>query len=436
MKGENLIPIAGELESVAQDGIVAAAESIYDYNFELNQEEINKQHYDALVSLGWTPPIPEPADTDEDGWGSDPNYDNVSTFVINESVSDPASMITGGYMTGGTTINDLRHVIKRIRTKSHRYTIDNENSGVFTITQLDDNGVSTVDNKNVIVKLPTFWYKCNTSGTTHTFSITMIKPSDESNWIKYNGKYLIGAFCATATDTGNNNNGVLTSKPGTTATTNIKYKSFINKASNTSNYAILTNYDIARVMTILYYGYYGSTNYNVVGSNAEVSYRYNNGATLSLGMTDTNSTTISSYHRDNFWGLESWLSYPGEMLYDFCGKNAGISLSSDPGNDYYGMYVIEYDGTTRRIDASNQYNGFVKQLVWNNYCDIMVKAVGAANTKQNYYCATQSYSNNMTTQQYVARHDLCTMQTLNSSQVDANNKARLLFKPNKVIINN
>ena len=48
MKGNNLVPVPGELQSVAEGGIVAAAESIYDYKKQKNQETINEETEDKV----------------------------------------------------------------------------------------------------------------------------------------------------------------------------------------------------------------------------------------------------------------------------------------------------------------------------------------------------------------------------------------------------
>ena len=52
MKGQNLVPIPGELNSVAVGGVVAAAESIYDYSKSKNQEDINDELSDGMSDLG------------------------------------------------------------------------------------------------------------------------------------------------------------------------------------------------------------------------------------------------------------------------------------------------------------------------------------------------------------------------------------------------
>lgn len=51
MKGENLVPIPGELNAVDMKGRVASAEAIYDYTRKKNQEDVNKELYDKVSDL-------------------------------------------------------------------------------------------------------------------------------------------------------------------------------------------------------------------------------------------------------------------------------------------------------------------------------------------------------------------------------------------------
>lgn len=83
MKGNNLVPIPGELQSVAEGGIVSSAEGIYDYKKQKNQETINEETEDKIDGFG------QRLDTVED------NVEHLSTSIM-QTVNNTLDEVIAG----------------------------------------------------------------------------------------------------------------------------------------------------------------------------------------------------------------------------------------------------------------------------------------------------------------------------------------------------
>ena len=353
MKGNNLVNIPNELDCVAVGTPVAAAESIYDYNLEKNQEDINQEHLDAMVSLGYVDPssiLPDPDDPWNSGYYADPNYDNETTINIDASISDPGSMITGSYYKPDTVAGDddsarviqnPRSVFARIKAKTHRYEVLSYSNNIATLKQMPDEGggLSNTSN-NVVVKIPTFWYKFTKTGKLSTITVTMIKPSDESNWTKWNENNLIGAFrCGLTTMESKIN--VIPSYGSYS-----KGQAFRDRlrTNYTNNYGYKYSvYRLYNILRLLYLGYYGNTNSrNTLGIGYASNHKTGN--SLGLGMTDTTKTTSTTRTVVNFFGIEQPYGDYGEWIADlqrdqtnFSNQNYYWSTNATPKVQYEDM---------------------------------------------------------------------------------------------------
>jgi hypothetical protein len=267
--------------------------------------------------------------------------------------SDTMSMVTGETVAdkitaGVTEMPD--NVIWQIRKNSHLYLCKYMGRDIgMKIKQLDDNdrtkysdGTNAPINgtpgsdgiiMDVMLKLPTFYYKCVTNASDpRAIDIIFSTGNDEENsFTQWDTNKLIGVYKGVIYRNGvplNPTSGtsyqagdVMYSISGVTPTVNYSQDSFKKaaRARNTvpTGYVAqdgfqIIDYESHVIMALLYYGYYGGFNINcqeVIGYGTN-SYPKVTGQTDNLGMNDTFSGKNFGGTGDtgsiNFWGLENW----------------------------------------------------------------------------------------------------------------------------------
>ena len=301
------------------------------------------------------------------GTGSGGSEDNIliSTIYIDQTITDPASMISGD-------INGA--AIQAIRANSHRYLGKYTAENTMTICQLLDTNSNyyhdgsaadlTGAEGDVFVRLPVFY----TQATELYSNVWMIRfafggrPEGE-RWMQWGGIDLVGAY------EGYVDNSILRSISGVTPTSDITFDNFITFANNRGNGCTLNKMRNINIWAFLTMAKYGTTNsQEAIGANT-ASYPKTTGLTNALGMQDTTSANGNSGPNNNN-GLEN---YTGD-IYEFIGNV----------ESYYGRITITEDnGEQRIIRYKGQDNGWFygSKILIGDYLDIaFIETSGTSTT--------------------------------------------------------
>ena len=231
-------------------------------------------------------------------------------IIINQTISDPAGMISG----------DVKgEVVTWIRENSHRVLAKKTAEGEVTYCRLMDtdgtkyhdgtDASASLKNVDSFVKLPEFWYY-GTEGDNAEIHFTNVNPNDDETWCHWDTNTLIGVYEA-YNNTGGGNK--LCSISNVVSTGSVSQANFKQYARNKGNGYQLVDWQMHCVMCALFYAWYGNTNSQAICGAGTDSYTKETGQTNSLGMTDTtteNGNSIST----NFWGLENWWGNKYEFM--------------------------------------------------------------------------------------------------------------------------
>lgn len=290
----------------------------------------------------------------------------TNTITINQTISDPASMISGD-------VNG--EVIQEIRNNSHRVVAKKTADGQVTYCRLmDSDGTKYYDGTDastditqydVFMKMPDFWYK-GTEGDTVDISFSISEPDDASNWVKWDSNTLIGVYEAYLNGT------QFQSISGVQSSGNLTNAQARQYARNKGTGYQIVDWQMHCVMGILFYAKYGNTNSQAICGSGTNSYQKATGQTNSLGMVDTTSSNGNSMSI-NFWGLENWWGNKYECM-------DGLTATAQNQEQ-----VTEPDPTATRTLNWYYTMGFGRYLKFGKYCDLCCTTsdVGSDST---YWC--------------------------------------------------
>lgn len=296
----------------------------------------------------------------------EPKTENV--IYIDQTISDPASMITG----------DVRgDVIKWIRSNSHRYVAQSFSEGAgITLKQLDDSdstkyadgtdASTDITAKDVFVKLPEFWYY-GTEGDQVEIHFTNVNPNDDETWAHWDEGTLIGAYEAYLNGT------VFQSVSGVQSSGSFTNANARQYAKNKGTGYQIVDWQMHCVMGILFYAWYGNTNSQAICGSGTDAYNKITGQTNSLGMTDTTSVNGNSMSI-NFWGLENWWGNKYEWM-------EGLEATAIDTEQ-----VVAPDPTATRTLSWSNSGGWATKLKFGKYCDLCHTQCSGSETSG--YCDT------------------------------------------------
>ena len=322
-----------------------------------------------------------------------PDYNNV--IYINQTVSDPAGMITGDVQGEAVTW---------IRENSHRYvgTWDAKTVGTtgVSLKQLNDSdGTKYADGtdassdlqysnsgnstyRGVFMKMPEFWYY-GTEGDNAEIHFATSNPNDDSTWCHWDGNILIGAYEAGSATVDADNvysaaladaNGtvsVATSCSGNASAGSISQSNFKTMARCLGEGFQLVDWQMHCVMCALFYAWYGNANSQAICGSGTSSYTKETGQTDSLGMTDTTTENGNSMSI-NFWGLENWWGNKYEWIDNITSTSTDNASVESP--DPYPRSFIWYNNPT-----------YGKHYKIGKYLD-MSSDVSQSGSNTTYYC--------------------------------------------------
>lgn len=294
------------------------------------------------------------------------NNDNLAIIEIDQTIADPATMISGDVNNGA---------IQWIRKNSHRVLAKKTGEGTVTYIELDDNDSNKYaydgseaktdgTEGDVFVKLPTFYYK-GTEGDNVKLYFSLSKIDDE--YVEWDTNTLIGAYEAY------NDGGKLYSRSGVRSSGLISQANFKSYASARGSGYQLVDWQMHCVLGCLFYAMYGNTNSQAICGKGTDSYEKICGETNSLGMTDTKAETNGNTMSINFWGLENWWGNKTEYM-------EGIE-----GNAKYTVQILSPDPSSGRSFTWYDDIGYGKHYRFGKYLDLSSYGTerGSSNT---YYC--------------------------------------------------
>lgn len=289
-------------------------------------------------------------------------------ILINQTVSDPAGMISG----------DVKgEVITWIRENSHRVLAKKTAEGEVAYCRLMDtdgtkyhdrtDASASLKNVDSFVKLPEFWYY-GTEGDQVEIHFTNVNPNDDETWCHWDANTLIGVYEAYNDSNGGNK---LCSISNVNSTGGVSQANLKQYARNKGNGYQLVDWQMHCVMCALFYAWYGNTNSQAICGSGTDSYQKATGQTNSLGMTDTTSENGNSMSI-NFWGLENWWGNKIECIDNIISSSANIVNIESP------------DPYPRSLMWSNSLS-YGKHYKIGKYLD-MSSDVGQYGSSTTYYC--------------------------------------------------
>lgn len=307
---------------------------------------------------------------------------HVQSYIIDESKSDPNLMLTGDFGKDGTPDTN---VISWIRANSHRYVGTYDAGQGMLLKQLDDNDstkyaddtnasedIKGTNGGDVFVRIPTFWFKGETLDSNRTaMYFTLVEPNDDT-WTKWDENTLIGAYEAYSSGT------MFCSRSGKTISSSLSRsnaREYARKRSNGDDRFRTITYDAHKVIVLLFWGYYGTTNSKEICGRGTSAFK-ETGQTNYLGMKDTDSENGNT-HSINFWGLENCWGNFREWLDDIYIDNGGV------------IKILDYNSKEIRqfqaIASSNDIYVPIK-LVLSEKLDVVVKEYISNKNHDTYYC--------------------------------------------------
>ena len=313
-----------------------------------------------------------------DGIFTDTDKILISTIYIDQTITDPASMISGD-------INGA--AIQAILANSHRYLGKYTAENTMTLCQLldansklfHDGAVAdlTGSQGDVFMRLPIFY----TQATEIISDLWQIKfafggqPEGEG-WMQWGGNDLIGVYEAYSSSS------KIYSRSGVTPSANISQANFKTYARNRGTGFTLVKHKHQNIMAFLFYALYGNTDAQAICGSGTSSYPKTAGDTNSLGMTDTTTANGNSMSI-NFWGLENWWG-------DLYEAEDNVICDSNT------WKITEDDGTVRQVTAfaSPEDWRYAQKLVIGNELDTIIKPGSTGGSTSIGYCDGHYQSNN------------------------------------------
>lgn len=298
-------------------------------------------------------------------------------YIIDDSVSDPASKIT--------LTPEVTEVISWIRANSHRVLAKKTSDGVCKVIRLLDTDTTkyfdgtpapiTDTNYDVMMMMPDFWYTAEKEGT-NKWKIWFADgdPEDGKNWHKWSHGHLIGVY--EAYNTGSK----VYSVSGKTSTGSVSQADFKQYARNKGTGYQIIDWQAHCIMAFLFYGHYANTNCQAICGSGTNDYQKSSGQTNSLGMADTTTANGNSMSI-NFWGLENWWGNKYEWI-----DNVVV--------DARVWKVTEQDGSVRTAGTGGSSDGYITKLQVGDQLDMIpIEANGSETTGYcDYYWQSSSNS--------------------------------------------
>ena len=286
----------------------------------------------------------------------------VTTIQINETISDPATIITRTVDNGG---------IEAIRANSHRYVGMLNDEGVMMLRQLDDNDGTRYNNGDaadltgaegdVFMKMPRFWWKVISNNEVSL----AYGGNPDGTYKEWDGKDLIGVYKGYVLNS--KMHSVSGQYPVQDSTADLKVFARDNGLGYT-----LVKWQHHCMMSMLFLAYYKNTNSeDVCGKGSTLQC----GGTDSLGMNDTDKDSNGGSYV-NFWGLENWWGACEEAI-----DNIDASSSSSS------HYITLDDGTRKMISIGNNTSGYLTKFLIresNGILDIFHESKGGSSAT--YFC--------------------------------------------------
>lgn len=288
-----------------------------------------------------------------------------TTILLDQTITDPATMITKVYDDGG---------ISQIRLNSHRY-VCKLVDGVMQAKQLqDNNGTLYLDGTaadltgaegDVMMKLPVFYYRARSEETDKWFIDFVYGEMPDESYKVWDGKDFIGVYEAYVSS----NN--VYSRSGVASTGSVSQANFKTYARNRGEGYTLVKWKHHCIMAFLFYAEYLNTNSQAICGAGTDSYTKTNGQTDLLGMEDTSADVNGNVQSINYFGLENWWGNKEEFI-----DNATFDNASS-------VEIIEDNGSSRLALIGNT-SGWVKSLIVSSELDATPYVVGASATSG--YC--------------------------------------------------
>lgn len=297
-----------------------------------------------------------------------------TTILLDQTITDPATMITKVYDDGG---------ISQIRLNSHRY-VCKLVDGVMQAKQLqDNNGTLYLDGTtadltggegDVMMKLPEFYYRATEQETDKWLIDFAYGERPSEDYKHWDGKDFIGVYEAYVSS----NN--VYSRSGVASTGAISQANLKTYARNRGEGYTLVKWKHHCIMAFLFYAEYLNTNSQAIcGAGTDSADKVAGEADL-LGMEDTTADVNGNTQSINYFGLENWWGNKVEWI-DNITANSSRKWT-----------ITEDDGSTRVVAAPTT-DGYISAFVIDGHLDAIPSTVGASETTgfcDFYYQASSS----------------------------------------------
>ena len=345
----------------------------------------------------------------------------ISTIYIDQTITDPASMISGD-------ING--EAIQAIRANSHRFLGKYTASGTMSICQLSDTDSTkfadgsvadlTGAQGDVFMRLPVFYTKAEEQ-TKNMWQIKFAygeKPGD--SWMTWGGDDLIGVYEAYV------KSNKLYSRSEVATAHNINQANFKSYARARGVGFSLVKHKHQNIIAFLLYALYGNTCIKAIVGAGTDSVK-GTGQTNSLGMSDTTKDNGNSMSI-NAWGLENWWGDRFEAVDNIMCKNSFV-------------YITEDDGSVRILETIKNTDNwhYPSKLLIGDYLDVIMASDSKQCSITTGFCDGQwtvGDSEHVAYRSHATKYDtggpICYRMTITENDVNEAYGTRIAFQGNLI----
>lgn len=347
----------------------------------------------------------------------DPNDGNITSYVINQKsikscdcmicCHEPSTNATEKISING--VQEYKDVIARIRAHSHiyvgRWDSTNQRLNVRQVSDsnkrkwTDDSDI-TIGTDDVFMKLPEFWWKCEElQEDVYKVSFTMDSSYTDNTWNHWEGNSFIGVYGMGMVKTSNED-----TEYRMASSWNIYSSAMTYIVKKYDNKSIFLTYEMYKMLVMLLYGWYGTTNVGDIVGNGYINSTY-----FSYGYCDTKGMTDTSIEEDgndvpiNTWGIEDLWGIGCQYIYN---------LFEEKIDDTRYIVLRDYNNLNNIVkliekpDIQTNYDYLhIKKLILGLNFDIIFKE---AKIKQLYniekegFCSYHKIGKNLSEDRYMA----------------------------------
>lgn len=291
----------------------------------------------------------------------------VSWLYIDDTVNSPTTKISRGSFS----------VIDKILNSAHRYLAKYTSNRNMSVCQLSDTNSNlyhdgssaalTGAQGDSFVRFERDWYyKCEANGASK-WKLGFSLSNMGSGWLKFSKNTLMGVYEAATIA------GKLYSRSGVDSAAYTNLTTFISQTQLRGTGYQIVDYEIHRIIALLFYAKYTNTNCQSICGSGTASFIKKTGQTDALGMVDTTPLNGNSMSV-NFLGVENCWGNKNELV-------QGVVVNPVSANAIFRITDTE-KGTQRDVQGFAAFNAdaWITRMAWGANADVIGTAIAASSS--------------------------------------------------------